>query len=73
MDPSEELSNLGPFLSRKTVAERYEKSTRTIERWENDPNLGFPQPLDVNGRKLHSEPQLIRWERTRAAPNSNAA
>jgi hypothetical protein len=70
MSNSEELQNFGPYLSRKRVAERYEKSTRTIERWENNPSLGFPQPLDVNGRKLHSEPQLIRWERGRAAPKA---
>jgi hypothetical protein len=71
MDTPDGLPNLAPYLTRKKVAERYAKSTRTIERWEQDPRLGFPKPLEVNGHYLHSEPQLIRWERARVV-NSNA-
>jgi len=47
------------------VAARYARSIRTIIRWEADPDLGFPQPIDINGRKLHSDPLLTQWERKR--------
>jgi hypothetical protein len=65
MDTPDELPNPGPYLTRKKVAERYAKSVRTVERWEQDPRLQFPRPIEVNGHYLHSEPQLIRWERSR--------
>jgi hypothetical protein len=72
MSDPDELPNLGPYLSRRKVAERYEKSTKTIERWERDPRLQFPKPIEVNGHYLHSEPLLVRWERSRVV-NSKAA
>ncbi len=70
-----DLKSLAPFHTRRTVAARYEKSVRTIIRWESDPDLDFPQPIEINGRKLHSDPLLTQWERKRAAgkslPNSS--
>ena len=61
-----DLKRFAPFHTRRTVAARYARSIRTIIRWEADPDLGFPQPIDINGRKLHSDPLLTQWERKRA-------
>jgi hypothetical protein len=47
------------------VAARYEVSTRSIERWCADPELGFPQPLYVNDRKYWSLAELDAWDRAR--------
>jgi hypothetical protein len=72
MDTPDELPNLAPYLTRKKVAARYEKSVKTIERWEQNPRLQFPKPIEVNGHYLHSEPLLIRWERGRVVNSSTA-
>ena len=55
------------FLSRRQQSERYGKSARTIERWGDDPLLGFPYEIDINGRKFRALSALERWERKRAA------
>ena len=40
------------FLTRRQQARRYGVSTRSIERWANDPDLGFPLEIDIAGRKF---------------------
>jgi hypothetical protein len=55
------------FLSRRQQAERYGKSTKTIERWGDNPSLGFPAEIDVNGHKYRALSKLEAWERKRAA------
>jgi hypothetical protein len=49
------------------VAERYQVTPRTIHRWDRQPELGFPQPLLINGRKYRRLNQLESWERQRVA------
>ena len=56
----------GPYLPKPKVAERYHTTSRTVDRWREDPDLGFPQPLNINGYLYFSEPELIAWERSRA-------
>jgi hypothetical protein len=51
------------YLSRRAQAERYGRSVKTIERWGEDPRVGLPPELDVNGRKSRALSQLERWER----------
>ena len=55
------------YLSRRQQAERYGKSTKTMERWADDPALGYPAEIDINGRKLRKLSELEAWERERAA------
>lgn len=57
----------GRKLPTRAVCDRYLKSGRTILRWQNDPQLNFPKPMIVNGRKFFDEDQLIEWERAQIA------
>ena len=57
----------GPYLPKPKVAERYRTTSRTVERWRGDPDLGFPQPININGYLYFSEPELIAWEQSRTA------
>ena len=44
----------------KDTAARYGVTTRTIDRWGNDDELGFPKPIVINGRNYY--PQDLEWE-----------
>jgi hypothetical protein len=55
------------FLTRRQQARRYGVSTRTIDRWSDDDNLGLPAEIDIAGRKYRKLPDLETWERARAA------
>jgi DNA-binding transcriptional MerR regulator len=57
----------GQKLPTRLVSARYGVSDRTIARWERDPDLRFPQPLVVNGRKYFSEDDLTAWDRANAS------
>ena len=37
--------NEAQHLGTPAVARRYDKTTRTIDRWAEDPDLGFPKPM----------------------------
>jgi hypothetical protein len=62
----------GPYLPKPKVAERYRTTSRTVDRWREDPDLGFPQPININGYLYFSEPELIAWERSRASVVASA-
>jgi hypothetical protein len=49
------------------VAARYGVVTRTLRRWDDNPDLKFPRPLIVNGRKYRDENELDAWDRDQAA------
>jgi hypothetical protein len=55
------------FLTRRQQARRYGVSTRTIDRWSDDDNLGLPAEIDIAGRKYRKLADLETWERARAA------
>jgi hypothetical protein len=61
------MEDTGPKLPTVKVAARYGVTTRSIERWEEDPELRFPRPLRINQRKYWSLTALESWERQRAA------
>ena len=61
-----------PWIPKPRVAKRYDTTSRTVDRWREDPDLGFPQPIDINGYLYFSEPELIAWERKRAAGAASA-
>jgi hypothetical protein len=55
------------LLSTAAIAARYGVSTRTIDRWRGDPELGFPPTENVNGRNYNWLSKLVRWDRQRVA------
>ena len=61
------MEDTGSRLTTNKVAERYSVTTRSIERWEEDPKLCFPRPLVINKRKYWAVVDLVTWERRRAA------
>jgi hypothetical protein len=56
----------GRKLPRRKTCERYGVCDRTISRWEHDPNLNFPAPTIINGRKYDDEERLTDWDRGNA-------
>lgn len=55
------------YLSTAGLAHRYDVSTRTIERWEKDPEIDLPKPdLVINKRKYRKTKNVEAWERERA-------
>jgi hypothetical protein len=51
-------------LPTRAVATRYGVSTRSIERWTASPDLGFPRPLIINGRKYWAEVELDDFDKS---------
>jgi predicted DNA-binding transcriptional regulator AlpA len=45
-------------------------SDMTLWRWLHDEELGFPQPIRINGRRFWSEEALNTWEGSHAAAQS---
>jgi predicted DNA-binding transcriptional regulator AlpA len=55
------------FLPAPQVRRRYGNiSDMALWRWLNDPELGFPQPVDIGGRRYFRLSQLQEFE-TQAA------
>jgi hypothetical protein len=60
MDPiANRMRRLSP--TRRT-ATMFGVSTRTIERWRRDPDLGFPAPISINGRNYDDLDALERFQ-----------
>jgi len=55
------------YLTRRAQGERCGVCARTIVRWADDPALGYPEEIDINGRKFRALSKLEAWERQRAA------
>jgi hypothetical protein len=67
------------LLSRRAQARRYGVVLKTIERWGKDPELGFPDEIEINGRFFRELSKLEAFERSkiviaakRAAPNAQS-
>jgi predicted DNA-binding transcriptional regulator AlpA len=56
-------------LRKRPTADRYGVSTKTIDRWTQDPRLDFPKPFHVNALPYWDEAELEAWERSRARPS----
>jgi hypothetical protein len=55
------------YITRKALRVRYGGiSEMTLWRWERDDKLGFPNALEINGRKYYDLSQIERFERTQA-------
>ena len=64
--PDEEL------LPAASTRNRYRVSDMTLWRWENDPDLDFPKPIRINGRRYWRIADLQAFE-TRHASKQEAA
>jgi len=53
------------------VQKRYNVSAMTLWRWDHNPELGFPEPIRINGRKYRRVRELKAWES--ALPNNGEA
>lgn len=60
------------YLTGPQVKHRYQCSYQTIWRWTRDPDLGFPQPLKINGRNRFALNEIEAFERRRAVTQSAA-
>jgi hypothetical protein len=49
------------------VCRRYNIDQRTLPRWDADPDLKFPPPTYINGRKYRDVEALDTWDKWRAA------
>jgi hypothetical protein len=58
---------LGAKLPDPKVAIRYGVVVRTLERWDQNPELGFPKPFRINRRRYRDVDQLDEWDRKCAA------
>jgi hypothetical protein len=43
------------------------RSPRTIKRWDDDPESGFPKPIPYRGRKYRRRVEVEAWMRAAAA------
>jgi hypothetical protein len=43
---------------RRETCRRYGVCDRTVARWESSPDLGFPRPTVINGRKYDNPDDL---------------
>jgi hypothetical protein len=58
-------------LQTRTVAARYNVSTRTVDRWTADPRVGFPQPSRIYHRKYWDEDDLDAFDARKKPASSN--
>jgi hypothetical protein len=59
--------DIGPIQPRSETAREFRKTTRTLERWERDPELNFPKHININGLKYDVVRRLQKWKRDQAA------
>ena len=63
----------GTFLPAAKVRERYGISDMSLWRWLNDPDLAFPKPLYIRGRRFWRISDLEGWEDGRAKASAMGA
>jgi hypothetical protein len=54
------------LLADRLVAERYDVTVRTLERWDQKPELGFPPPVYIRRRRFRVIEKLDGWDRANA-------
>ena len=57
--------NSDVWLTRQKQAARYGTCVRTIVRWGEDPDMGFPPEYEFGNRRCRSLGDLEVWERSR--------
>jgi hypothetical protein len=58
------------LLPERAVAERYQKHTRTLRRWDQTPDLGFPPPIIIRKRRYRDADAIAAWEKKQAAESA---
>jgi hypothetical protein len=48
------------------VCRRYGVCSMTLWRWDHDPNLKFPKPVRIRGRKYRDQDELNAFDATQA-------
>ncbi len=48
------------------LAKKLGKSLRTFARWDEKPEMGFPKPIPINGRKHRRVRDIEAWLNKRA-------
>jgi len=61
------------LVANKAVAERYGLSTRGIELWLADTDLGFPRPIKIRRRLFFLAEELNAFDRAKIAPQRRMA
>jgi hypothetical protein len=54
------------LLPDRLVAQRYDCTVRTLERWDATPGLGFPRPVYIRRRRFREIAALDAWDRANA-------
>ena len=66
MDPKQKR-----WLPRPDVARgRYNRHPKTLERWEDDPKMGFPKSREIRGRYYYDESELDAYDAREAVPTA---
>jgi len=60
------------FVPAPEVCARYGISQMSLWRWLNDPELGFPRPIQIRRRNFWPLAELVAWERATAAKRATA-
>ncbi len=55
------------YMTEPQVCARYGVVPLTLRRWDQDPELGFPAPVFIRGRKYRDEEEILAWEARQAA------
>ena len=55
----------------RVVAEFFGVHVKSIKRWDRRPELGFPPPIDVNGRKYRNRREYHEFARRAAAAHAS--
>ncbi len=59
--------NVSNYLTANQLCRRYGVCRRTISRWVQQPDLGFPKPTLINRRRYWPAEDLDVWEAERQA------
>jgi predicted DNA-binding transcriptional regulator AlpA len=54
------------YFSSKQLEARFQRSPMTLHRWLADPELNFPEPMYIRGRRYWSVEEIEAWEKSRA-------
>lgn len=54
------------YLPARLVAARFASTIRTIDRWTDDPRLGFPAPVYLGRMRFWRVADLEAWEAAQA-------
>ena len=55
----------------RLVAERYDVTVRTLERWDVTPDLEFPKPIYIRRRRFRAASALDQWDAANARKVAN--